>query len=257
MAEENNSSPQEHGEQKEEKKKPIGTLESVVGELGDLFNLGIGVAAPAAGYLLTGNAGVPVVSAAFVAASEGSLTSKKIRDESLGGAIWGTMLDYITAPLKYMSSLGKTAYIATLPFISNSVYPTIDHLVKNKSPKGLSERFNNYWTNVKKTFKTIWPLNLLAALFFTQSAYIVGTIGIANYLFRKFVVKGKEDEHTDNTSYYSAASNVVGKLVKNPIKGLYGAVGAIGNSVADLYKSSPKPASAASTPATEPATQHP
>ena len=103
--------------EKEEKKKPVSTLESVIGEIGDLFNLGIGLAAPAAGYALTGNAGVPVVSAAYIAGSEGNLTSKKIRDESLSGAIWGTFLNYFTSPLKYLTKL--LTWLLRLMFLTN------------------------------------------------------------------------------------------------------------------------------------------
>ena len=226
-------------------KKPATTLESFVGELGDLFNLGIGMAAPAAAYALTGNAGVPVVSAAFVAGSDGNLTSKKIRNESLVGTIWGTMLHYFTLPVKYMSSLGKAAYVALLPFASNSIVPASDHLLNNKSPRGLYEKLSkNYWQNVKKTFKTVWPLNLLAALFLSQPAYIVGAIGVANYLFRKFVIGGKA-ESTDKTPYYVAAPTVAAKLAKNTTKGLSEAIYAIGSSIGDLYNASPRPAAPA------------
>ena len=247
------NAPQEN----KEEKKPVTTLESVIGEVGDLFNLGIGVAAPAAGYLLTGNAGVPVVSAAFVAASEGNLTSKKIRDESLGGTIWGTALHYLTTPLKFFSNLGKAAYIAVLPFASNSIYPATDHLIKNKSPKGLYEKLKkNYWPNVKKTFKTVWPLNLLAALFLSQPAYIVGAMGVANYLFRRFVIGGKGEEYEDKTPYSVAASSVTYKLARNTVKGFYESVYAIGSSIGDLYKSSPRPAPQAPAQAASPETQH-
>lgn len=213
-------------EKKEEPKK-ISTLESVVGEFGDLFNLSIGIGAPAAAYALTGNAGVPVVSAAFIAGSGGTLTSKKFRDESLIGTLWGTILHYFTLPVKYMSNLAKGAYVALLPFMSNSIVPTTDHLLKNKSPKGLYEKLKkNYLPNVKKTFKTIWPLNLISTLFFTQQAYIVGAIGVANYLFRKFIIGGAE-EPTDKTPYHVAAPNVAYKLVRNTTKGLSEAIYAI------------------------------
>lgn len=253
MAEENtlenrvkDAIPNNDNSAKEQAQKLKSTLDSVVGELGDLVNLSVGVAAPAAGYALTGNAGVPVVSAAFVAASEGNITSKKFRDESLAGAIWGTMLNYFTKPLKNMSTLAKTGYLALLPLISNSVYPTVDHLIKNKSPKGIYEKLSkNYWPNVKKTFKTVWPLNLLAGLFLSNAAYIVGTIGVANYLFRKFIVKGKEEENSDKTPYSVAAPVVAGKLVRNTTYGLSEAVNAIGSSLGDLYKSTPKAAAPA------------
>lgn len=240
--------------EKNEDKKSVSTIDSVIGEFGDLFNLGVGVAAPAAGYALTGNAGVPVVSAAFVAGSGGNLTSKKIRNESLVGTIWGTILHYFTLPLKYMSNFGKAAYAALLPFASNSICPTADHLINNKSPKGLYEKLKkNYWPNVKKTFKTIWPLNLLATLFLSQPAYIVGAIGVANYLFRKYVIGGKGEEEKDKTPYSAAAANVSYKLAKTAVSPLH-ALYEIGSG---LYKSAPKQAvSPKPAQPAEPATQH-
>ena len=256
MAEENleqkaNAPPQNRAEEK----KPMSVLESVVNETFSAFksgvNLGVGIAAPAAGYALTGNAGVPVVSAAFVAGSGGNLTSKKIRNESIVGTLWETMLHYFSLPLKYMSNLGKSAYVALLPFASNSIVPTADHLINNKSPKGLYEKLRkSYWPNVKKTFKTVWPLNLLSTLFFSQPAYIVGAMGVANYLFRKFIVKGTVEEQTDKTPYFAAAPSVAGKLIRNPVKGMYEAVSAIGSSLSDLYISAP---AATPKPAAQPA----
>ena len=254
-------------QQKKEEKKPLSTLESVIGELGDLFNLGIGISAPAAAYAFTGNAGVPVVSAAFVAGSGGTLTSKKIRNESIVGTLWGTMLHYFSLPLQYMSTLGKAAYVALLPFASNSVVPTADHLINYKSPKGLYEKLRKiYWPNVKKTFKTIWPLNLVSALYFTQPAFIVGAIGVANYLFRKFVVKSQQDEakDVDKTPYLVAAANVTTKLAKNTVGGFYTGLYDVGKSIGNAFGSSyqpsapaqPAPARPAPSPAPSPAPAH-
>ena len=84
----NAASPQQAGEGIKENEKHAekkkSTLESVINESVNAvkagFNLSVAAAAPAAAYALTGNAGVPVVSAAFIAGSGGTLTSKKIRN---------------------------------------------------------------------------------------------------------------------------------------------------------------------------------
>ena len=93
---------------KNEEKKPISILESVINETFDAikagFNLSVGIAAPAAGYALTGNAGVLVTSAAYVAATKGKKDSKIIRNESLSGAVFGTFANYALMPLQYLSN---------------------------------------------------------------------------------------------------------------------------------------------------------
>ena len=50
--------------------------------------------------------------------------------------------------------------------------------------------------------------------------------------------------------YIGATASVTGKLVRNATKGLFDAVYAIGSSVSDMYKTTPKPAT---PPATVPA----
>ena len=236
---------------KEPPPKPKSTLNSVVGELGDLVNLGVGVAAPAAGYALTGNVGVPVMSAAFAAASS-NLNSKNVRNESLIGAIVGSIMHYFSLPLKSMSFAAKSAYLTLTPFITNAVYPPTDHLVKNKTAKGISEKLKNYWPNVKRTFKTSWPIAYFPSLFLPQS-YVVTALGIAFYIYRKFVVGNKKEDEkdVDKTPYSAAASNVIGKLARNSVKGISDAASAMGSSLNDLYKSAPK--AAAPAPAAHPA----
>lgn len=237
-----------------------GTLENLLGEISDAvkgtINLGIGVAAPAAGYMLTGNAGVPVTSAAFIAASGGKMTSKKIRDESIVGALWGTLVHYFSKPMQYMSAIGKSAYIALLPFIANAVYPTTDHLVKNKSPSGLYDKIkNNYWPNVKKSFTSVWPLNLLAALFLPP-AYLVGAVGISNYLYRKIVVGTKEEpeKNPDKTPYLVAGSNALARGIQNVLYAGGSMLDGAADYARSLYKSTP---SAPPAPSPAPAGGHP
>jgi len=237
----NNIPPQQKNEE-QNAKKPQSNLESVLDEIGDLFNLSVGVAAPVAGYALTGNAGVLASSAAYVAATKGRKDSKVIRNESLSGALFGTFTHYTTLPLKFLSSIGKVAYMIPWVFGANAFYMAEDHLIKEKSPKGLYKKFKeNYLKIIKKAFMLPAPLNILSALFLPQQ-YMVAAGAVTGFLFRRFVAGGKGEEQTDKTPYYAAAPNVAKKLVRNTTKGLYDSFYAIGSSIGDLYKSSPKPA---------------
>lgn len=240
-------------EKKEEKK--VSTLESAVNEAFDAikagFNLGIATIAPAAGYALTGNLGVPATSLAYIAATKGKKSSKIIRNESLSGSIFGTFAHYTTLPLRMLGNIGKVAYMIPWVFGANAFYMAGDHLIKEKSPKGLYKKFKeNYWKIVKKAFMLPAPLNILSALFVPQQ-YMVAAIAVTSYLFRRFVAGGKGEEETDKTPYLVAAPRVAGKLIRNTTKGLFDAVYAIGSSIPDLYKTSPK------TEAPKPAARNP
>ena len=244
-------------QEKTAEKKPAGTLESVVNETIDAikagFNLGIGVAAPAAGYALTGNLGVPIVSAAFVAGTKGKKSSKTIMKESLSGALFGTFAHYTTLPLKYLSKIGKLAYMIPWVFGANAFYMAEDHLIKEKSPNGLYKKFKeSYWPTVKKAFKLPATLNILSALFLPQK-YMVGAVAVANFLFRRFVVGGKGEEETDKTPYSVAASNVTGRLLRNTTKGLYDTAYGIGSGFRNLYDSGKRAAPVTPVPAAIPA----
>lgn len=228
---------------KEEKKSSV--LESVVNEtIGAIksgFNLSIAAAAPAAGYALTGNLGVPVTSATYIAATKGKKDSKIIRNESLSGAIFGTFAHYTLLPLKYLSNIGKIAYMIPWVFGANAFYMGEDHLIKEKSPKGLYKKFKeNYLRITKKAFKSSALINIAASLVLPQQ-YMVAAAAVAGYVFRRFVAGGKGEEHTDKTPYAVAALSVTGKLIRNTFKGFYESVYAIGSSVRDLYKKAPKP----------------
>jgi len=233
------NSPQE---KKEEKK--VSVLESVINETFDALkasaNLSVAAAAPALGYAVTGNAGVLAASASFVAGTRGRKSSKIIRNESLSGAIFGTIAHYATLPLRYLTNLGKAAYMEVFPFFGNAAYMVGDHLVKNRSPTGLSKEFKeNYWPNVKKSLYTTGPIMAAASLLLPQQ-FMVAAIAVANYVYRKFVIKGKGEEHTDKTPYLVAAPRVAAKFARNSVKGLYDVAHAMGSSLGDLYRKAPK-----------------
>jgi len=239
---------------KQEEKKPVSVLESVITETFDAvksgINLGIATAAPVAGYALTGNAGVLATSAAYVAATKGKKSSKIIRNESLSGSLFGTFVHYTLLPLNYIGgAIQKVAYMIPWVFGANAFYMAEDHLIKEKSPKGLYKKFKeNYFKIIKKAFMLPAPLNILSALFIPQQ-YLVAAAAVTGYLFRRFVAGGKGEEQTDKTPYPVAALNVSSKLARNTTKGFSEAIYAIGSSIGDLYKTSPRPA-ATSQPAT-------
>jgi len=243
-------------QEKHEEKKSVSILESAINETFDAVkagtNLGIGIAAPAAAYALTGNLGVPVTSAAFVAGTKGKKSSKTIRDESLSAAIFGTFAHYTTLPLKYLGKLAKVAYMVPWVFGANAFIMAEDNLIKEKSFKGLYKKFKeNYIPITKKAFKSSALINIAASLFLPQT-YMVGAVALASYVFRKFVVGGKGEEHKDKTPYLVAASNVTGKFFKNTIGRAYQSIGDLGSAVSDLYKSAPK----STAPATPEAPAH-
>lgn len=225
--------------------KQTGVLESVLGEISDatkaVANLSVGIAVPAAGYALTGDAGVLATSTSFVAATKGKKDSKTIRNESLSGAIFGTFAHYVLGPLKYLTDIGKIAYMSLFPLAANSFYMAEEHLIKNLSIKGLYQKFkDNYWTSIKKTFKSIVPLNMTFALLLPQQ-YMVGAIAVASFIFRRFVVGGKRQEYEDKRPYLVAASSGIGKIFRNAYKVMHDTVYSLGSALSP-YKYSPQPA---------------
>src|SRR3989338_6076209 len=114
-------------QQEKKAEKPVSVLESAIKETFDAIktgaNLGIATAAPAAGYALTGNAGVLATSAAYLAATKGKKDSKVIRNESLSGALFGTFAHYTLLPLDYIGSAArKVAYMIPCVFSANAFY---------------------------------------------------------------------------------------------------------------------------------------
>ena len=151
-----------------------------------------------------------------------------------------------------MTTLGKAAYMAIFPFFGNAAYMTGDHLIKNHSPSGLYKKFKgNYWSNVKRSLVSTAPILVASTLLLPQQ-FMVGALALANYVYRRFVIKpDKVEEYDDKISYPVAALSATSRLVRNTVKGIYESVYAIGRGINDLYKSSPQPAAK-----TAPATPH-
>src|SRR3989344_3410378 len=172
--------------EKSAKNKP-GRLESMLDELNDLVNLSIGVSFPAAGFLLTGNPGVAVTSLAYAAATNDK-GAKSVRNEFASGAVFGTFAHYFLSPIKYLGGLAKAAYMSVFPLAGQAVYLAEDHIIKQKSAKGLYSKFKEkYVDNVKRAFKYAFPINLAAA-FFVPSYLMVTVTAATAYIMRKYIV---------------------------------------------------------------------
>ena len=99
--------------------------------------------------------------------------------------------------------------------------------------------------------------HLALNIFFAPAAWQIPISAAISYVFDRFAAPPKEEipEHLkrDKTPYYVAVPNVAYKFVRNSVKGLYDTVYAIGSSVRDLYRPSPKPAIQTPAPALQPA----
>ena len=92
---------------------------------------------------------------------------------------------------------------------------------------------------------TAAPINILGALLLPP-AYMVGVIGLANYIYKRFVVGTKGEEYEDKRSMITAGASAVSKLVNNTVKGLYDTTYAIGTTLGNYFKS---PSSSPAKPA--------
>ena len=143
----------------------------------------------------------------------------------------GTFGHYTLGALKYLTNIGKVAYMVPWVFMANAFYLVQDHLIKNKSPIGLYKKFKeDYFTNIKKAFKSSALINIASALFLPQQ-YMVAAVALATYVFRRFVVGAKGEEETDKRSYFAAGATAIGKLFKNTMNGVNEIGYAIGNSL--------------------------
>jgi hypothetical protein len=252
-----NAGPAGQGDEhsKPEGKKSKGILENIIDDSKDLFNLGIAASAPLAGFAVTGNPGVLATSSSFILGTRGKKSSKTIRDESLSGAVFGTFANYTNKPLESMTRPGKLAYMIPWVFGANAFYMAEDHIIKNQSASGLAKKFKeNYFPVVKKAFMLPAPINIVAAIFLPQQ-YLLYTLSLATYLFRRFVVGGKGEEYEDKRPFSVVVSGSIGKAAKNFYYGVPSAAYGLGNSVNDLlyriFKGNHAPAKAA-----EPAPAH-
>ena len=246
-------------------KKPATTLESVVNETSNLFGsalkLGLAGAIPYtfANTFPSLKTDTAILTGAQIASdyttslqtgrkySPGNLLESAVIGTAITGpleAMFGTVNKMaLNTPLDYITKAGVWGGLMYPAF--NGLYLPIAYLVRNKTFKGMGKYVKeNYWPILKKSWKYILPFSLLN-VFFAPAALQIPIAATLSFVYDRFTAhKGevKEDQKRDKTPYLAAAPGAVSKLVRNSVKGLYDSVYAIGSSVADLYKSSPKAA---------------
>ena len=249
--------------EKAEPKKPKTTLESVVSETSHLFGsavkLGLAGAIPYAQIaafpsLKTDTA---ILSGAQIA-SDYTTSLQKGKKYTAGNLLESAAIGtVITGPLEAMfSAVNKMPLNTPLDYVTKAgvwggiVYPVFNgfylpvaYLIRNRTFKGMGKYVKeNYWPILKKSMKYILPFSLLN-VFFAPASLQIPIAAALSFVYDRFTAsKGEvtEDQKRDKTPYLAAAPTAAYKLVRNSVKGLYDTVYAIGSSVRDLYKSSPK-----------------
>lgn len=261
-------------EKKEEPKKS--TLESVVNETLDLgrgiVNLGLAAAVPFAQALALPRYArdTAILSGAQVLgdASTDRMRGKKYTSGSaLESSLVGTlttiptyhMFDLINkvpteTALGYLTKASAWGGLAYPAYIG--MYQFLDYLIKNRTFKGVGKYIKeNYWTTLKKAWRTTFPISLIS-IFFAPLAWQIPISALIQYGFVLFGAPKKgevpEDQKRDKTPYLVAVPRVLGRGIYNLGKGLYEGAYAIGSGLRDtLYKAT------AASPATTAAPARP
>lgn len=258
-------------EKKEEQKKPIGTLESVVNETSNLFGntikLGLAGLIPYTQATFLPNTKIDTASLAGAQVAADATTSlKKGQKYTVGNALESSIVGTATTvPVEGLFSLVNKiptndflGYVAKGAAWGGFAYPVfiglyqfVDYVVKNRTLRGVGNYIKeNYWTTVKNTWKRVLPISLLN-VFFAPAYLQVPISALLGYVFALFGApkKGEIPEHQkrEKTPYYVAIPSVATKFVRNSVKGLYDSVYAIGSGIRDFYKSSPTPMASANT----------
>lgn len=270
------TAPQEKKE--EHKPKQVGTLESVVDEtLNAAKNAGTFAAGLSFPFMFSGqdrtNSMINAYPLAAGSTVEDMMLKKPIDPvKSMKESFVGTLLanplagvfKYINVARDYVTGVagtipgGATAVgalaLAQAAFIGG--YTGLNHIIQNFSFKGLYDKFkNNYWQTIKNTWKYVLPLSALNVLYIYKFGIAAQMAwgSLMSFLFR--LVGPKQpganlgNLYSELKGYAGGAFSATGKAAKNVFYGVPNAAYAIGSSIRDLYKSSPKPA----TPATAPA----
>jgi hypothetical protein len=257
-----------------EKKKPIGTLESVLNETGELISktakVGLGIAAPLtfASMVPTFARDTYILTGAQVA-SDATLSYKAKKKYTAGNFLESAVLGTAMTPVIETMFRGANSiptndlmgYVTKgsvwggvmYPFFVGAYQP-IAYLIRNRTFKGMGKYVKeNYWPSLKKAWKTLLPLSL-ANIFFAPAWLQIPVSAGLSYMFDLFGAPQKEEvpEHMkkDTTPYHVATSRVIGKAGKTVFYGGGQVLDAIIETTKDwIYKSPPKPASQAAAPA--------
>ncbi len=261
----------------QEKKKEKGTLESVVDELTSFGKKAIAIGAIATMPWLYGLydpthiARAATTTYGFAAAKT---TANLIQNkDALEGIVWqgatGAILSYplaegfravnnLEARMMPEYGLATTKTVKAGAFVFG-VQPAVT-TGRTALNYGLGKKFReNWWPSVKNTFKWLGLYGALNVTVLYQYGLLVQMItsAIGSYTLNLVETLRRGEGSIKNLysalnpiPYIGATASVTGKLVRNATKGLFDAVYAIGSSVSDMYKTTPKPAT---PPATVPA----
>ncbi|MEK6946460.1 MAG: hypothetical protein AABX32_02535 [Nanoarchaeota archaeon] len=202
---------------------------------------------------------------------KGNFSTKHFRDEMISGAIQTAGIIY--PAYKYMnlaqqgivnavSATSYANYATAAGIVGRSImnvplyfppailgYYIVDHLVKKRTFKGLySETIKpNFKSDLKNAYKYLGIPVLLNALLMPAALQVPGA-ALLTFAY-KLLMSGKQKKEAkqkdEGPGYISSGFTGAHKLVRNTTKGIYDTVYAIGSSISDLYKSSPKAAAPA------------
>ena len=251
-----------------EPKKPLTTLESVLNEtsnlIGNAVKLGLAGAIP---YTFANTfpslktdtavlAGAQIASDYTTSLQRGKkyTPGSLLESAAIGTAITGPLEAMfsivnkmpLNTPLDYVAKAGVWGGIVYPVF--NGMYLPVAYLIRNRTFKGMGKYVReNYWPILKKSMKYILPFSLLN-VFFAPASLQIPIAAALSFVYDRFTAhKGEitEDQKRDKTPYLVAAPTAAAKLVRNSVKGLSDAVYALGSSIGELYKTSPKSAAPA------------
>ena len=270
------NTPQERKEEHKEEKKPASALESIVNEIshlaGNSVKLGFAGAVPFAfASVVPSMARDTAVLTGAQIASDYTTAYQRGKKYTAGSLLESAVLGTATTPVietmfrvtNSIQANNLAGYIAKGSVWGAIMYPgfvgaylPIAYVVRNRTFKGIGKYLKeNYWKTLKDAWTKLLPFSLMN-IFFAPSFLQIPISAAISYVFDRFAAPPAEEipEHLkkDKTPYLAAASSAAYKLARNSVKGIYDSVYAIGSSIKDLYKSSPRPAA----PATTAATQH-
>lgn len=258
------------------KEKPKSSIDKVTDEVLDagkfLGSFAAGMSFP---FMFSGQARTNAMINAYPLAA-GSTVEDKMRGKpinpvkSMKESLVGTLMaNPLASLLGYINVVrdSVTSYAGTLPGAGAAVgalaagkgifvgtYMAINHVVQNMSFKGLYDKMKtSYWTAIKNTWKYVLPLSMWNVLYVYKFGIVAQMAygSLMSFLFRLVGPKEKDanlknlGKALNPAPYIGATASVTGKLVKNTVKGFYDSIYAIGSSLGDLYKSTPKAASPA------------
>jgi hypothetical protein len=263
----------EHLEESKDKKKEEkqSTLESVIGELGEFAKKAVKIGAVAAvplAFAPFAPSHVPRAAVTAYGYAAGRATANAMQDKpaleklikistigtlnSVPIAIGFTALNTLEKALEplYGGFVAKAAKVAAYGLIQ---IPTITTL-RNAMDYGLGKKFReNLVPSIKHTFKTLIIPGTFNVLYLSQFGLFpqMAAAAVFSYLIQltESVRVGKGSfknlyKKINPLPYLSSAASVTGKVARSIFYGVPEAVGAIGNRLGELYKSSPKSAAA-------------